>query len=142
MAINIKEFRHGNALYSEGEIVFFRGLCSNEVVIKNNKLIYSVKNDKDLKPIPLTEKWLLDFGFNKIYKKGYIGKDFSNQDFILTEPFFINDLQKGYAFQFNTGGWLKYKELNYVHELQNFYFAITGEELLTTVKKDVSKNSN
>lgn len=25
MAINIKEFRHGNALYSEGEIVFFRG---------------------------------------------------------------------------------------------------------------------
>ena len=80
-------------------------------------------------PIPLTEKWLLDFGFNKDYKKGYIGKDFSNQDFVLTEPFIMGEWQKGYSFEFTAEGWSKYKEFNYVHELQNFYFVMTGFEL-------------
>ena len=84
---------------------------------------------KDLSPISLTEEWLLQFGFNKEYKQGYIGKDFSNQDFVLTEPLFIGECQKSYAFEFSTDGCFKYKEFNYVHELQNFYFAMTGLEL-------------
>ncbi|MGL4362007.1 MAG: hypothetical protein ACRCSG_01770 [Cellulosilyticaceae bacterium] len=88
-------------------------------------------NPKDLSPIPLTEKWLLEFGFNKDYKSGYIGKDFYNQDFVLAEPFVMGEWQKGYAFEFTSGGWSKFKEFNYVHELQNFYFAMTGEDLLT-----------
>lgn len=88
-------------------------------------------NPNDLSPIPLTEKWLLEFGFNKDYKKGYIGKDFSNQDFVLAEPFIMGEWQNGYAFEFSAGGWSKYKEFNYVHELQNFYFAMTGNDLLT-----------
>jgi len=77
-------------------------------------------------PIPLTEKWLLEFGFNKDYKQGYIGKDFSNQDFVLAEPLTMGEWQKGYAFEFTAGGWSRYKEFNYVHELQNFYYSSTG----------------
>lgn len=95
--------------------------------------------DSDFRPIKITEEWLLNFGFNKDYKKGYIGKDFSNQDFVLTEPFVMGDWQKGYAFEFTTGGWSKYKEFNYIHELQNFYFTLTSEEL-TQVSEGKNKN--
>jgi hypothetical protein len=88
-------------------------------------------NPKDLSPIPLTEKWLLEFGFDKKYKRGYIGKEFSNQDFVLSEPFVIGEWQKNYTFEFTASGWSKYKEFKYVHELQNFYFVMTGEDLIT-----------
>lgn len=51
--------------------------------------IYKVdeSNCQDIKPIPLTEKWLLDFGFNKDYKIGYVGKDFGN---------YVHELQNFY----------------------------------------------
>lgn len=61
------------------------------------------------KPIPITEKWLTDFGFNE-YKKDR----FVNNIIICKE-----------------GDIFKYKdvELHFVHQLQNLYFALTGEEL-------------
>ena len=80
-------------------------------------------------PIELTEKWLLDFGFNKDYKIGYVGKDFGNTDFVLTVPLTLGEWQKGYVFEFLSGGWSKFVEFNHVHELQNFYFTITKSVL-------------
>ena len=127
-AFSIHDLKCGNILNydtAEGEIL--------PTVIDWQDLKWLTEDPKGFNlvhsPIPLTEEWLLKFGFNKDYKKGYIGKDFSNQDFVLTEPFVMGDWQKGYAFEFTTGGWSKYKEFNYVHELQNFYFTLTSEEL-------------
>lgn len=83
----------------------------------------------DIQPIPLTEDWLLKFGFNKDYKKGYIGIDVNNSDFVLTEPFIIGEWQNYCVFEFKTGLLSRFTEVKYVHQLQNIFFALTGKEL-------------
>lgn len=87
--------------------------------------------DEFVEPIPLTKEWLLKFGFGKKeYPSGvvwHIG---------------FNNLTHGYLFDLV---WLESPELinapnlpfykngrytiYYVHQLQNLYFALTGEEL-------------
>ena len=70
------------------------------------------------KPIPLTEEWLLKFGFYKnidteLFEKSGFQIDFS----VIKCHFYLP----------NYGDW--YKELEFVHQLQNLYFALTEEEL-------------
>lgn len=78
-------------------------------------------------PIPLTEKRLLDFGFSKEdYTEGYIGIDCKNAEFVLCGP---NEFKGYYTFSFKLGGIPMFKKIESVHELQNLYFALTGEEL-------------
>jgi len=71
----------------------------------------------------------LKFGFNKEYQKGYIGIDVCNSDFVLTEPLKMGEWQTNYTFQFETGSVPKFKEIEYVHQLQNLFFYLSGEEL-------------
>lgn len=82
----------------------------------------------DLKPIPLTEEWLLKFGFKfsfELRKKCY-----SNSDYSIIFWFFRNgrvDARiSGVEFSENHKN---KNRLIYVHQLQNIYFALTGEEL-------------
>lgn len=73
---------------------------------------------KVFEPIPLTEQWFLKFGFYK------------NIDTLLFEKSgFQIDLSvlKCHFYLPSFGDW--YKEIEYVHQLQNLYFALTGEEL-------------
>ena len=73
----------------------------------------------DLSPIPLTEEWLLKFGFEwKIQHQG-----FYNGRFKIDEKY-----KEGYRLYF--GG--EKIDVKHVHQLQNLYFALTGEELKTT----------
>ena len=105
--------------------------CNKEVQITIHDLFdIAVFEDDVFTPIPLTEEWLLKFGFNKEYKKGYIGIDVFNSDFVLTEPLKMGEWQTNYTFQFETGSVPKFKEIEHVHQLQNLYFALTGEELI------------
>lgn len=67
----------------------------------------------DITGIPLTEEWLLKFGFER--------NESGNYDKRL-ELFYGGNL---YRFR---QGWTNV-ELKYVHQLQNLYFALTGEEL-------------
>lgn len=69
-------------------------------------------------PIPLTEEWLVKFGFSE------------NKS---TKDFFFNYLiclerQGNELFVINTNDKYQYK-IEYVHQLQNIHFALTGEEL-------------
>ena len=84
----------------------------------------------DIKPIPLTEDWLIKFGFAKDadrnqYKKGW----FRICDTISQGLSFV-DLD---VFQNDECVWVAVK---YVHQLQNLYFALTGEEL--TIKSNTN----
>lgn len=70
---------------------------------------------KGFKPIPLTEEWLLRFGFEK-------------DDTIWIKHPIYGLLEKNGRFFIElgeTGGIY----IQYVHQLQNLYFALTGEEL-------------
>src|SRR4051812_22960885 len=71
---------------------------------------------KDLEPIPLTEEWLLKFGFKKVgsnYESGFLllwgNLKTGTVDFVITEP----HSQKRHI-----------TALEFVHQLQNLYFAL------------------
>ena len=81
-------------------------------------------------PIPLTEEWLVKFGF-----KEYI--DFGRHTGIWDlRPLqgFSYDLSDNKVMIMNKGNsqshWLHDNKIEHVHSLQNLYFALTGEELL------------
>ena len=64
----------------------------------------------DLIPIPLTEEWLFKFGFEN-----------KTKNFVLNN-ISIKQQTKGYFFYLSM-------MIQHVHQLQNLYFALTGEEL-------------
>ena len=71
-----------------------------------------------LNPIPLTEDWVLKLGFelkSKWTECGTYGLSLETDN--------------GKYFAEQSGEILYAKELKYVHQIQNLYFAITGEEL-------------
>lgn len=74
-------------------------------------------------PIPLTEEWLIDFGYIYFDKGGY--KSYSLIiDYVCVYNITFSD-DNGFVFS------NRYKpvKLLYVHQLQNLYFALTNEEL-------------
>lgn len=90
------------------------------------------------RPIPLTEEWLLRFGFDRKC-------DYEQQDWQWGKLCSLNT-RRGVGLYNYTGdkyidywcvtfredvgcGWSDLNEIEYVHQLQNLYFALTGEEL-------------
>ena len=78
---------------------------------------------KEVEPIPLTEEWMMRFGFDKVLPRNDKMYYRLNDDFVIEENnvFLLGDD----AFEM-----LKLRrKIKYVHQLQNLYFALTGEEL-------------
>ena len=76
-------------------------------------------DNSNIKPIPLTEDWLLKFGFKKDTWTDnglIIGSWWNNGSILITDDFKLD-------------GQEEMKSLQYVHQLQNLYFALTNEEL-------------
>ena len=81
---------------------------------------------EDLNPIPLTEEWLVKFGFIKIkYLNEYFVQEigYKFNDMILRYGSF-----DGHRFYFDFAN-EKVINVKHVNQLQNLYFALTGEEL-------------
>lgn len=74
-----------------------------------------------IQPIPLTEDWLIRFGFKRIHdgvwSNGTIELNYVTQD----------DYYE-FEFRFPFSEWM-IRKLKFVHLLQNLYFALTGTEL-------------
>jgi hypothetical protein len=87
----------------------------------NMSYIHELANNAQgrFEPIPLTEDWLVKFGFeklqNNLYSKGRL------------------TYHKTYGWKI-LENWVKkwsgVQELKYVHQLQNLYHALTGQELV------------
>jgi hypothetical protein len=73
-----------------------------------------------IEPIPLTEEWLVKFGF-KFTKNG---SDIWYKEYCFIE---FDKLIKCYIEEGR--GIICLEHIKYVHQLQNLYFALTGEEL-------------
>ena len=74
---------------------------------------------KEWKPIPLTEEWLVKFGFKYIGSAPTLGINESwNRGNIRIEQLQSKELV------------FHGLQIKYVHSLQNLYFALTGKELL------------
>lgn len=85
-----------------------------------------------LNGVVLSKEFAESLGFTtNDYRTGYMGKDFKAggiiTDFVLTLPQVLGEWQNMLVWEFNK---YKYVTLNYVHELQNFFYAITKENLI------------
>lgn len=81
---------------------------------------------QELKPIKLNKKWLVKLGFKHIGKNDYaIDVSGDTQLIICSDLHFI--FQDVFDIKIFTtfGG----RKIQYVHQLQNLYFDLTGEEL-------------
>lgn len=95
---------------SDGTITTFLSLSNN------SGLTYKTT---DYGSVPLTEEWLTKFGFEKIENSSY--PIFHKDNFYFE---IVNHKKLGFIFP-------KYWSIKIlaVHQLQNLYFALTGEEL-------------
>lgn len=116
-----------------GNYVLFNGSINKIASIHADNTIRLI-NEKDkehgcyniflVEPIPLTEEWLLKFGFSFAFKD--------------TKGCFLDDTEK-YMIHEDVNEWdifiLGHNEdsyicsVKYVHQLQNLFFALIGEEL-------------
>ena len=84
-----------------------------------------------LDPIPLTEQWLIDFGFERkdegVSAQFHIGENPITLDWLFDVIWLkdhVDHSLKQYPFYRNG-----HFEMKHVHELQNLYFALTGKQL-------------
>ncbi len=112
-----EELRIGNLIYKWTDIIHV-SLQTFENMLFHDSESYN--------GIPLTEEWLLKFGYSKTpstyeeaettdYTNGLSYIDMANQ-----------------RISFRGNGDVDFNRIKYVHQLQNLYFALTGEELTLT----------
>jgi hypothetical protein len=112
-----KELRIGNKT-SNGIVV---NIFEDHFFTKVGDTVYSSKYH-NANPIPLTEEWLLKFGFKKYSKNEF---ELATKDFDIS--FFNGELKLLCGFYAENP--ISLNNQKYVHQLQNLYFALTGEEL-------------
>lgn len=123
--IKAKELRIGNYLYVPGldRIVRVTSIYKTHFVCEDQ---HGVRFEESIRfnyePIHLTEQWLLDFGCEELVD-------------------FYDDVEKAFSYKDHyvilvDGEWffgLEHQDfhtkIKYIHQLQNLYFALTGEEL-------------
>ncbi len=85
----------------------------------------SCMTDDAIEPIKLTDEWIQKFGFN--YKDGAAEYGEERKNGV---NLYIHDEDPGY-FHFRMGNFEgQPTEIKWVHQLQNLYFSLTGEELI------------
>ena len=84
-------------------------------------------NEGSINPIPLTEEWLVKLGYSDTNDEMYNGNIWMLGDDIHVSPVVSSTGIHGLLIY----GYLKYFEYVYVHQLQNLYHSLTGEELTT-----------
>lgn len=117
------ELRLNNFVIYEDEIVPVIGMENNDngllVKIDSN----NVTDYRNLKPIALTAEWFQRLGFKEAYRSStrvrFELPNYCRYDFDLSS----NKILQGFLFFGN------YIKCNHLHQLQNIYFTLTGEEL-------------
>lgn len=128
------EFRIGNLAKYKSQFLRIENLVKDEFWTINRGDSAEVIKLSDIEPIPITPEILKKCGFSdNDYKAGYIGIDIKaggmKTDFVLTKPQVLGELQKHFCWEFKAGAIPFFLELEFLHQLQNLYFALTGEEL-------------
>lgn len=135
--ISVGELRIGNILLHEKEMIAVAVIARDNILLEylnGNCTVIADRNSgflnhDDVKPVPLTPERLKKFqfehmefpldnevGYARKSDRYFVGFTYANGDWLLHSPFFN-------------------KSIKFVHELQNLYFALTGEEL--TIKERV-----
>jgi len=123
--LKASELRIGNLLKLENKNVLVRWVKPEKIDTIELGVNYpsAIVDLERLKPIPLTEEWLVKLGF--IENK----KWFYKSNFLLGYLSTDDNLQAEWKFGGTEGGW-NLINIKYVHQLQNIYFALTSDELV------------
>lgn len=123
-----RELRIGNYIENTDSQMASYMVVNADVIKQNEHTMYA-----SLEPIPLTEEWLLKFGFKHQNKYDLESNLYSKK---LKSGYFFTIYSKKQTLDFKTKfiGWKVLNigfdfKIEYVHQLQNLYFALTGEEL-------------
>lgn len=115
-----KDLRKGNCVNKDGVMV----IADTLLIHQYNSLLML------LEPIPLTEEWLLKFGFEEpefthgLYVKGCLNIVIGTNNIWRDTFIKVNDNIVTIHQEESTS-----EGSRFVHQLQNLYFEITGEEL-------------
>ncbi len=119
MKLRAKDLRIGNLVDMKYKNFIAEGHHWTTNYIKMADLMEMEAYPECYKPIPLSEQWLIDFGF-KLYQ---------NTRYLKHNNFDLSCSKDGQKWGLNR----KYETIpifiKYVHQLQNLFFALTGEEL-------------
>lgn len=110
------ELRIGNFVGDIGNIPY---QVYPQTILSLWQMEISGKIPLDVNPIPLTEEWLVKFGFTKSLANGTIYCKARFMEIIYDSDIYL-------SFSGNRGK----LNIKHVHQLQNLYFALTGEELI------------
>lgn len=147
--IDLKELRIGNLLIYNGKLVHVTlldmdvddesqetiGFCEhgkahNEHADWNRALV------KNLMRIPIIGQWLINFGFEK--EQNSFGIRWASPAIEIgnTIQWFEIEEEKG-QYYLRGSEWIMGRPFQYVHQLQNLYYCLIGEELKLTIKETV-----
>lgn len=90
--------------------------------MKGVSVLINGYREEDVSPIPITEEWLLKFGFEWLNHGLRLGNICLRQEI------------SGYAIYLSNESHNFKIDLKHVHQLQNLYFALTQEELTIKTK--------
>jgi hypothetical protein len=125
-----EDLRIGNLVMDNAKVkIVTSGMISNWDIIK--------KDYGGYKPIPLTEEWLVRFGFEKNKENRWMTEK-SRYALFYFEYYATGEEHCMWRIEYRDTDYGKneYKDcqqfgdrIKHVHQLQNLYFALTGEEL-------------
>lgn len=121
--MNANELRIGNLIFSKetNEIQKITGITEENVYF--NSITFDYPCLEEIEPIELTPEFLLKLGFQK--QKGIYRSFYQSNDKNYLSICFDND--RYYFMDVNEDP--SFSGFNYVHQIQNLYFALTGTEL-------------
>lgn len=123
-----EELRIGNFVNTNDYInLEVLGISSTNVGLKLECTKFISVDYNELKPIPITVDWLLKLGFEyHTFDKNYVIKTKDNWHNS------IKEIEGDWCYNNDSSdaGCYFVRELKYVHQLQNLYYAINEEELI------------
>ena len=121
------ELRIGNIIRYKGQPKIVRWVKDDSIGIRKKNLQPITISINEIENITLTEGLLLKCGFTR-EKHGFTIQIGNNLDFVID----LENELTGYGLNWKDSACYQFKYINQVHQLQNLYFSLTGEEL--TVK--------
>ena len=123
MELTANELRIGNYLNYQGKIIKVEGI-HNRTIYHSDRQFDQVGVEKYItfEPIPLTEEWLLKFGFGKSDEHEYGSNEHDLFGFYYDyhfNKFYLDTPEDNIYIPF----------IKYVHQLQNLYISLANTEL-------------
>lgn len=119
--IQATDLRLGNLVMHEDTIFKIRAIGVNTITIQSPIKVVEIDPDgDDVNPIPITAKFFKERGYKH---------DYHHNDITISSDYRVEfSLSKGYLI--DSYGLMV--EINYIHELQNLYYALNKTELKLT----------